>query len=272
MRKTHGTDLAILILATTAAAAFLLRLPAGLAGVDLTWADPSLLRMASAVKLVLLATGALLAWRCAQLFEDDNPMRPAWRLLSLGLLATTIAQLGLAPYQLGSGGEAPFPSWSDAPFILSYPLFLAGLFTFLRAYRQAGFPMGSAAERWATGLAMAALGAVLVYFVLAPVWAHPGAPLARALNVAYPTLDFLLLVPTVILVRVLSGMRGGSVWRIWVAILGGFLCMGAGDILYAYFSAKDMKVLDPLVHMSYILSYGLLALGSRRQLRALAPE
>jgi hypothetical protein len=272
MTKTHKADLSILGLAGGAAAAFVLRLVVGLAGAELAWADPILLRLASAAKLCLLAVGALLAWRSAQLFEDDNPIRPAWRLLSLGLLATLIAQLGLAPYQMGSGGDAPFPSWSDAAFVLGYPLFLAALVTFLRAYRQGGFPMGSLGQLWATGLGMSALAVVVVYFVLAPIWAHPDEPLARILNVAYPTLDFLLLVPTVILVRVMSGMRGGSVWRIWVAILGGFLFMGAGDILYAYFSTKQMRTLDPLVHASYILSYGLLALGSHRQLRALAPE
>jgi hypothetical protein len=65
-------------------------------------------------------------------------------------------------------------------------------------------------------------------------------------------------------------MRGGLLWPVWSAILGGFLFMSAADILFAYFSTLSAVALDPLVHASFILAYGLLALGARRQLRILS--
>ena len=54
--------------------------------------------------------GAKLA--CRDRLETDNPARPAWFLLSLGLLSTFAGQLSLAPFQLVLG-ETPFPTPGD---------------------------------------------------------------------------------------------------------------------------------------------------------------
>jgi hypothetical protein len=86
-----------------------------------------------------------------------------------------------------------------------------------------------------------------------------------ALNLAYPVLDLALVVPLVLLVRVTMALRGGAVARVWTSILLGFAFMCAGDILFAYFSALGRVGLDPYVHATYILSYGLVAAGARRQ-------
>jgi hypothetical protein len=271
MMDKDRMDWALGGLAAAGAGCFALRLALGAIDPQIGAVDPALLKAAALVKLFLLGVGCVFAWKAAHGFEAGQPMRPAWGLLGTGLLMTVLGQAGYAPYQL-LGREAPFPSYSDVLFIASYPCFMAALLAFLRAYRIAGLPMGSGLARGLTAVAVVAFGVVITSFVLVPLWALPAAPLARALNVAYPALDLLLLAPTVVLVRVMIGMRGGSLWRVWVAILGGFVFMSAGDILYAYFSMKSMKGLDPLIHASFLLSYGLLALGARRQLRILTPE
>ena len=60
------------------------------------------------LKLVCLLAGAVWAFACRDRLEAGNPARPAWFLLSLGLLATFAGQLCLAPFQLVFG-ETPFP-------------------------------------------------------------------------------------------------------------------------------------------------------------------
>ena len=44
-------------------------------------------------------------------------------------------------------GETPFPTLGDIFYVLAYPFLIAALLVFLNAYREAGLPMGSLAER-----------------------------------------------------------------------------------------------------------------------------
>jgi len=81
------------------------------------------------------------------------------------------------------------------------------------------------------------------------------------LNVLYPILDFVLLIPTVLLIRISLRFRGGAVWKVWATLLGGFLFLCAADILFAYFSQLDRTELVDLVDVTYLLSYGFFALG-----------
>jgi hypothetical protein len=87
----------------------------------------------------------------------------------------------------------------------------------------------------------------------------------KALNAAYMLLDFALLVPTAILLRIALRFPGGVVGRIWTALLSGFLLVCAGDILFAYFTAMGMARLDPLIDVAYLAGYGSLALGTAYQ-------
>ena len=73
-----------------------------------------------------------------------------------------------------------------------------------------------------------------------------------------------------LLLRITLRFPGGAVWRIWIAILGGFLAVCAGDILFAYSTAMGMSRLDPVVDLAYILGYGCLALGMAYQRELLA--
>ena len=68
-----------------------------------------LLAVAALLKLVALLLGAVWAFACRDRLDADNPARPAWFLLSLGLLSTFAGQVCLAPFQLVFG-ETPFPT------------------------------------------------------------------------------------------------------------------------------------------------------------------
>ena len=229
---------------------------------------PVLLAVAAALKLIYLLAGAWWAFQCRDLLESDNPARPAWGLLSLGLLAMFVGQLSYAPYQL-LGRDAPFPSVGDLYFILSYPFLVAAFVVLLRAYREAGFPMGSLAERAAIVAGVGALAAAVAIPILKPVVVSDGPLLARILTVIYPVLDLLLLVPLALLLRVALRLRGSHVGSVWALVLGGLVFMCLGDVFFAYFSALGREHLDPFVHTTFILAYGLIAGGAHRQLQLL---
>lgn len=221
-------------------------------------------------KLLLLTLGAGLAWRNTTVFERGTQARSGWLLLFAGLFLVCLGQAGLVANQLLQNQSILFPSPSDVLFLLSYAAFIAALLKFLRAYAESGYPIGEPAGRRALAGVTALLGAAIAIAVLRPVLLS-GAPAAeKALNAAYTLLDFFLLIPTVLLLRITLRFPGGAVWRIWIAILGGFLAICAGDILFAYSTAMGMSRLDPVVDLAYILGYGCLALGMAYQRELLA--
>jgi len=229
------------------------------------WLDGHrLLAIAAVFKLASLLAGAAWAFECRDRLEAGNPARPAWFLLSLGMLSSFAGQLCLAPYQFVFA-ETPFPGPGDIFYLLAYPFLIAALLIFLNAYREAGLPMGSLGER---ALLVAGVGVVAVV-ILRPVVATAGPLLERILTVAYPALDLVLLVPLVLLLRIALKLRGSKVGEVWLLLLTGFAFMCAGDICFAYFLALGAVELDPFVHATYILAYFLVASGAQRQLRIL---
>ncbi|HVO11753.1 MAG TPA: hypothetical protein VMX54_13515 [Vicinamibacteria bacterium] len=229
----------------------------------------ALLALASVLKLGLLVAGALVAFACRDRLEDGNPARPAWALLAAGLFATLAGQLSLAPYQLFSG-QSPFPSVGDLFYVLSYPFFIAAFLVFLRAYREAGFPMGSAAERVGIVAGVGLLAILLAVVILRPVAAAGGADLLeRILSVAYPVLDLVLLLPLALLLRVALRLGTSRAGLVWGELLAGFVFLCLSDMLFAYLTALGQQHLDPYTHACYVLAYGLVTGGALQQLRLL---
>jgi hypothetical protein len=227
-----------------------------------------LLRIAAALKLVYLLAGAGFAFACRDRLEVDNPARPAWLLLSQGVLSMFAGQLCLAPFQLVHG-ETPFPSVADIYFVLAYPLLIASFLAFLNAYRDAGLPIGSVAER--VGI-VAGVGVVAVFValpILRPVAATGGTLLERILTLAYPVLDLVLLVPLALLLRIALRLRGSRAGEVWWLLLGGLVVLCMADVFFAYFQSLGEAQLDPFVHAAYLLAYGLIAGGAHRQLQLL---
>lgn len=230
--------------------------------------DATLLRLGAPLKILFLFLGALYAWRCSRLFEPGNPARPTWVFLSLGIGGFFVGQSILGCYQLVTG-DTPFPSPADVFFLLAYPPLLLGFVTAMRAYEAVGYPIGTPAERWTLGLVTAAVLAVVGTIVLRPILAAPASPLERFLNGAYPVLDLVSLVPVVLLLRIALRFRGGSVVRVWIAVLVGFLFLSAGDVVFGYFSSMGFASLDPFVHVTFLWAYIAFSYGAVEQHRLL---
>jgi hypothetical protein len=225
-----------------------------------------LMRLGAVAKVVFLGATTLFAHRIASSFEAGNPARRAWRLLGLGLLGFLLGQGYLAFFQFVLGRPSPYPSPADAGFMAGYPFLLAAFWSFIRAYRESGFPVGSARQHLLLALAAAVVFVLIAVVALGPALAAAAPPLEKTLNTAYPAFDFLILVPLLILLRITLPFRGGRVWTIWAALLAGFASTCAGDILYAHFSTLGQSWLEPLVDALYVLSYLLMARATMKQL------
>jgi hypothetical protein len=172
--------------------------------------------------------------------------------------------LSLAPSQLLTG-ETPFPSVGDLYYVLAYPFLISSFLVFLRAYRESGFPTGSWIERLGIATVVGVVGGTVAIQLLRPVASGGGELLERILNVAYPLLDVVLLIPLALLLRMALRLRGSHVGAVWALLLAGFVCLVCGDIAFAYLTQLDLAQVDPFVHATFILAYGLVAAGAHRQ-------
>jgi hypothetical protein len=222
-----------------------------------TLTDARLAAVGCIFKLAFQLSAAVICWSNAGSFEPGNPSRTAWRSLSLACLALFLGQLWYAPYQL-TLRRAPFPSLADAFFSLSYPLLFVALWSFLRAYTHAGMvPLSPAQLRWLAAATVAIVVAV-GFWVLKPLVSAPAAGLEYALNLFYPGFDLVLLVPIVLLFRFSLAMRGGHVWRVWLALLGGVVGLAVGDVAFSFLQNLGMSHLEPVLHVMFLAAYGLL--------------
>jgi hypothetical protein len=210
-------------------------------------------------KLGFLILAALFATLSSSSFENSNPVRRAWLLMASGLWMYGVAQSVLAFYQLVLDTRVPFPSVADALFVPATALLVCSLFSFVSVYKEVGFEI---ARRGDVSVVIACAAALLAGFLVVvgrPVLSS-GAPVTeRILNLVYPILDCFLLVPVVLLLRMAMGMRGGSLWKVWTALLAGFLLLAAGDILFAFFTTLGKTGLEPLLDLAFALSYVLIA-------------
>jgi hypothetical protein len=220
-------------------------------------------------KVILPGLTVLVAWGVARKFEPGNPARLAWSLFAVGMFGLFVGQVVLLYYIFVGRGDV-FPSIGDPFFVAGCVGVVVALVAFVRAYATSGFPIGPRRQLWAIGLAAAALGALLVVPLLRPVMAAPAPAVEKALNLAYPALDFLMFIPAVLLAWITLRFRGGKVALVWTALLAGILFTAAGDILFGYFSNLGQKGLAALIDAVYILAYGCLAASVFHQRELLA--
>jgi hypothetical protein len=224
-----------------------------------------MLSLGGALKLAFLFLAAVFASRCSASFERGNPVRRAWLLLSVGLWAYVAAQSVLAYYQLVLNVPTPFPSIADLFFVPATLLVAVSLFSFVSVYERVGFRVAEARQLRTVLAFVAALLVVFFLVVARPVIASKAPIAERALNVLYPVLDCLLLVPAILLLRMAIDMRGGRLVEVWMALLLGLLFLAAGDILFAFFTTLGKSALDPLLDLMFAWSYVLIARAAATQ-------
>ncbi len=223
-------------------------------------------------KLLSCLLGALAAADVARRFEAGNPSRPAWRLMAAGLLGLFLGQAGLTFLSLVQGRKDVFPSFADAFFVAGSLAVVAALVVFLRAYKASGFPLGGPWELRIVAVLAALVAAGVILPLLWPILQAPAPAAEKFLNLAYPTLDFLMLIPAVLLLSVSLRFWGGRVWPVWGALAAGIFFTAVADILFGYFSGLDHTQLESLIDAMYILAYGCFLGSVLYQRELLRPE
>jgi two-component system cell cycle response regulator len=161
-------------------------------------------------------------WRAAVRKQERLP----WALLGLGLLAWATGDLYWSVF-LRDMAEPPFPSVSDALYLVGYGLILAGILAYVHS--RVGRMTAIVWTDVAIGaLCVTAIGSsLLMDYVLANT---TGTPAEIAVAVAYPALDLTILAVAAGAIA-LTGWRPGRGLGL-VAV--GVACAALGDGVYTY--------------------------------------
>jgi hypothetical protein len=209
-------------------------------------------------KVVLPGLAAVWALAVARRFERGNAARSGWGMTSAGLFGLFLGQLTLL-YFYAVGQTDVFPSIGDLFFVAGCVVLVIGLVLLVRGYAMSGLLAVPARQLVGVAAVSAVAAASLVVPLLLPIARATAPPLEKALNLIYPSLDLLMLIPAVLLTWIAFRFRGGRIAAVWTALAAGVLFTVAGDILWGYFSNLDYLQLGPLIDAVYILAYGCLA-------------
>jgi hypothetical protein len=190
----------------------------------------------------LLISGISLTLTQNRFRPGDTPER-AWSLLAAGMWTWAFGQILFGYYKLVTQ-TIPYPSVADVFFTIAYVPLLIGLILLIRDFRSTGLPLGSRLSYIVHGLALLVIYVILFSTLLRNFFFDPQAsPALKLINAGYPTLDFLLICMSSVLVRISWTLRGGSLARSWILLCAGFLMIGAADILFAYHSVLALDAL-----------------------------
>ena len=174
-----------------------------------------------------------------------------WWLFAGAMGSFAIADAIWESYIL-TGGEAPYPSISDAFYLIAYPLFLVGVLVLVRGSRPR---KGDVLD----GLMVATAVTFLIWtLVVEPIANQAGAPLlARTVTAAYPAMEVLLAIGLSTLLFA-SRVRSLS----YLGLLVGFLVMAAADLAYSVLILKGQYAAGDWVDYGWIASYGILGVAA----------
>ena len=209
-------------------AALALHLLHGVGGVDLGL--PAGLFEDGIYNGVLVGAALVCAARAVLVREE----RVAWAMIAAGLISWSAADVYYTAV-LAKLDEPPYPSISDAGWLLFYPAFWIAIVMLMRR-RIREFHASLWLDGLVAGLAMAACAAALVLPPILAMSLEGDAP-AVAVNLAYPAGDLLL-------IALLLGALALTGWRPdrSITLLGiGVVLSGMADISY----------LDAVAHGSY---------------------
>jgi diguanylate cyclase (GGDEF)-like protein/PAS domain S-box-containing protein len=178
--------------------------------------------------------GSVLAWRAASRRSFDPRTRRAWLVIGFASFAFWAGDV-LWLYYENILGEAPFPSWADAGYLLYYPLLLLGLLLFPMAPRGGGQVL----KFWLDShTVLLGGGMVIWYLLLRPIaQAEDSSALLTTLSLAYPVGDLVLLfgIANVVLRQPLMTSS-----RALTVLALGVLTFVIADVAFGYMSIQGL--------------------------------
>jgi signal transduction histidine kinase len=191
-----------------------------------------------------LMASRVMGWRS---LPDPRP----WALLGAGLACFVVADLVWDLYTYGLGIEDPFPSAADAFYLGAYPFLVAGVVVLAR--RQG--PGRDRSNLIDALVLVTGVGVVCWVYVVGPLTTDPDlSALGRAISIAYPLMDLVLLV-TLVELALLGGLATPA-RKLLALSMGAVL---AADAAYTVALLAGTYADGSLIDLGWLGSYVLLA-------------
>jgi len=179
-----------------------------------------------------------------------SKLTQVWLCFAIGIFFWFLGELTWAIYTLILKIAIPYPSVADAFWLMGYmPLLLA-----LTAYLYLVKPAISKTILAGSSTIVLILGILSSYFLVAPALMQETDLLTKALDVAYPTLDFIMLILAITGLIVLAKSRVSKSWMLFNI---GILIIVIGDSLFSYTTAHNTYYeghpLELFLHFGYLL-------------------
>lgn len=184
--------------------------------------------------------------------------------LTIGLTLWTLAELTWTYYQLGLSIENPFPSIADSFWLAGYPFIIYFTFGMNKALSKDGFY-----DREALILFSVSAGLTLGYifdltFGVADIMSAAEGELGWVINILYPILDTIALIPSLLIVVSFRGRRNISAYSVhWLLLASSIIILTVADIGFGYSevlgrSEEEQWFWDTMYAASYIVMAGAL--------------
>ena len=184
------------------------------------------------------------------LFYKRSLRAQTWGWLGAGLLLYFIGDVIFNYYRFALGAARPFPSVADAFFLLARIPLIVGLLNLARRLQT----QRSAFTLIDTFIVTSGLALLWWVFLMAPqAYNLNFSPLERAISVAYPLTDFLLLACAIRLGLASSRRTAGAV-MIGTSLSG----LLAADVIYSILQLNNVFTIGTWIDLGWIIFYALL--------------
>lgn len=185
-------------------------------------------------------------------------------LLSLGLITWGLGTFIFAYYNLAGIAEVPYPSWADAYYILSWPLWGAGMI-FLSSASGAKFGLRKTGGK--ALLLVIPVVVILASYYLLVVVARGGQvtagedALKTFFDLAYPVGDVVILTLATLVYGLSYDYFGGRYKYAIYALLAGFVANYFADFAFSYTTTLETFFVASWVDGLFTIALFLLSLG-----------
>jgi hypothetical protein len=195
-------------------------------------------------------------------FRRGDPPRLIWTLILAAVLLNLIAEITWFVYEIIIWTEVPYPSLADYFWLASYIPFFLAITILISRYRK----MGLTFRRRSLFVVIPLIVIILVLVtiaVTAPIFSDPEAALAdKLINPAYVYLDFIILVPALLMTFAFAKGAQGKPWQL---IAYCFILFAVGDIAYAYMAWNGLYSTGNHIDILWTCGYLLLAIAAAYQ-------
>lgn len=186
-------------------------------------------------------------------------------LLSVGFMAWGTGTLMIGYYNLALGQSYPYPSLADLSYILSWPLWIAGMINLSRA-TGARYQLKNKKGKLLAGLIIV-FGCIVSYYLLFHI-ARAGvftidreSYLRLFFDFAYPIGDLVILTSALLLFGLSFNYLGGKLKLPIFMIIAGFVMNYIADVSFTYTNTLETFYVASWVDLLYVTTFALLGIG-----------